>query len=286
MGLYYLRNPNTAIVSHTSRYILVQPNVEPTLLGVEDGPLLASILERASAPLSREELLSSASEETVELLVTWGALLQGTKEELSALFSVPHPAKPCRHLVLGVSGAISASTIAPLVIALVKTFCDELELIFTEAAQKFIRPEIFEYRGLRVWTEPFKTKGEIKVPHMYLANIAEMVLILPTSANTLFKLANGACSDLLSLVAVATRAPVVLAPSMNQRMRTNPAIARNLAQLRADGFYVIEPNFGSIASKGIMSAHEVGAMGVSESNITATLEAILVAHRLPPETQE
>ena len=281
---YYLRNPNTAIVSHTTHYLLVQPFRDPVFIDASEGVALKTLLQTTSTPTTKEQLLLLAAPESIDFLLECGALLEGTLEELQP--PRPEIKKVCRHLVFGVSGSVSAGAALPLALQLAQTFCEQLDVVFTAAAQKFVRPEMLQYRGLRTWTDAFAPKGEINVPHIHLANSAEMVLILPASANTIAKLATGACSDLLSLVVSATKAPVVIVPAMNLAMLTNPAIARNIEQLRQDGMYVIEPSLGVPASKGPHGLPEIGALGVNEFNITATLEAILVAHRLPPETEE
>src|SRR5262249_25094160 len=146
----------------------------------------------------------------------------------------------CRHLVVGITGAIGAASVAPLIFSLAREFCREIDIILTEAALSFLNPAPFEHYGLRTWTKPSERRAEITGPHIHPA-APEMVLVLPASARTIHKLAQGECSDLLSLVVAATRAPVVLAPAMNEAMWQSPAIARNVAQLRADGVYLIEP---------------------------------------------
>ena len=80
--------------------------------------------------------------------------------------------------------------------------------------------------------------------HVHLASRAEIIAVIPASAHALQRLATGACSDLLSLTVAATKAPVVLFPAMNANMWRHRAIARNVAQLRADGCYVVEPGPG------------------------------------------
>src|SRR5207249_11528339 len=96
------------------------------------------------------------------------------------------------------------------------------------------------YYGLPVWVDRFEARDGVNVPHMWLASRADVILIAAT-AHTIHRLATGACSDLLSLVVAATRAPIVIAPSMNPLMASQPAVARNSGQLRRVGYYVAEP---------------------------------------------
>ncbi len=152
-------------------------------------------------------------------------------------------AKPCKRVVLGVTGAIGAAQVVPLMAYLHRNFAERLDVVLTAAACKLVPPDVFRYFGVEAWTDTFAPRGEVNVPHMFLA-AADLVIIAPTSVNTIHKLATGACSDLLSLLVVATRAPVVLAPSMNMTMWENPAVAQNIETLRARGFYIVEPTIG------------------------------------------
>ena len=95
----------------------------------------------------------------------------------------------------------------------------------------------------------------------------------------LHKLASGACSDLVSLIVAATKAPVVVAPSMNPEMWTHPAIQRNVAQLRADGVWVIEPGLGF--EVGQRDAIGVGPANFQIGSLLRGLAAILHQHQPP-----
>jgi phosphopantothenoylcysteine synthetase/decarboxylase len=120
-------------------------------------------------------------------------------------------------------------------------FQNHLDVVLTEAAQKFVTRDLLESYGIRTWVDAFERRNDIYVPHVHLARSADCVLVMPASANSLHRFADGACTDLLSLLVAATHAPVVLAPAMNDAMWNNGAIQRNLQLLRADGMYVIEP---------------------------------------------
>ena len=101
------------------------------------------------------------------------------------------------------------------------------------------------------------------VPHIALAKNADLVAVMPATAGSISRLATGACSDLLSLVAIATTAPVVVAPTMNTAMWDNPAVRRNVDQLRADGVYVVEPTFFFEAAELVKGAPPLcGMLGV------------------------
>jgi 3-polyprenyl-4-hydroxybenzoate decarboxylase len=156
----------------------------------------------------------------------------------------PPRTAPRRRLVLGLSGAANAMHAPALCLSLIERSF-ELRLAATRTARRFVTAEALEsivhhrlYRG--VWDRD----PAVPVPHLALAEWAELVLVWPASATTLARIARGDCSDLVSAVAISTRAPVVIAPSMNPRMLAAPAVQRNLEQLRDDGFLIVHPAFG------------------------------------------
>ena len=82
------------------------------------------------------------------------------------------------------------------------------------------------------------------VPHLELAQWAGVVLVYPTTATTLSRIARGDCSSIVSALAISARVPVILVPAMNEAMFDAPSVRRNLAQLREDGFVVMHPSLG------------------------------------------
>ena len=95
-----------------------------------------------------------------------------------------------------------------------------------------------------VWTSLWQRDARAAVPHVALAEWAELVLVYPASATTLSRIATGDCSDLVAAIVAATRAPVVVVPSMNEAMYGSPAVQANLAALRDHGRYVVHPALG------------------------------------------
>jgi hypothetical protein len=83
-----------------------------------------------------------------------------------------------------------------------------------------------------------------RVPHLSLAQWADVIVVYPATATTLSRIARGDCSSIVSAVAVSARVPVILAPAMNEAMLDAPSVRRNLEQLRADGFFIMHPSFG------------------------------------------
>jgi phosphopantothenoylcysteine decarboxylase / phosphopantothenate---cysteine ligase len=281
MPVFYLRNPEAVAVSRQSAFLFICPGRDPLLLPDTRVEPLSELLRELTSPMPQELLEERLSEELLSFLVEAGILLaDGEREALlrRAGREAPRAERVCRHLVMGVTGAVGAIRAPAVARELFLDFCERLDVILTPAAQRFLNPEALRYLGIPVWTEAFAVRGEVNVPHIHLAS-AELFLIFPTSAHTLSKLAHGACSDLLSLTVAATRAPVVLVPAMNRAMLEHPAIARNLARLREDGMYIVEPAAGYEVSKGQEAEPELGGAGLNVGNLAATLEAILVAHK-------
>ncbi|MBO0347236.1 bifunctional phosphopantothenoylcysteine decarboxylase/phosphopantothenate--cysteine ligase CoaBC [Roseibium sp. CAU 1637] len=123
--------------------------------------------------------------------------------------------------------------------------------IMTSGAQQFITPlAVGALTGQPVYTELFDREAEQDVGHIRLARDHDMIIVAPATANLMAKMAHGMADDLASTVLLATDKPVLLAPAMNPKMWKNPATARNVATLKADGLNFIGPNAGEMAESG------------------------------------
>jgi phosphopantothenoylcysteine synthetase/decarboxylase len=177
--------------------------------------------------------------------------------------------------VVGVTGAVNAIHVVSLLPALYRRFCDRLDVVFTASSLRFVNPDALRYFGIGCWTDAFSPRGDVTVPHIHLARAAELVVVMPASAASLQRLASGACSDLLSLVVAATKAPVAVAPSMNHAMWSNEAVQRNVRQLRQDGVHVVEPALALEVSDKQEAQPEHGGMGLSAASAMEVLSALL-----------
>ncbi len=122
--------------------------------------------------------------------------------------------------------------------------------VLTPSAAKLVSPQLFEaLTGEPAWVDEFGHSRRAGMDHITLSEWAELLLIAPASADTLSRLSLGLADDLLTTVALATPAgvPRMLCPAMNPNMWSAPPIQRNLAQLRQDGWSIIEPNEGHMA---------------------------------------
>jgi SAM-dependent methyltransferase/3-polyprenyl-4-hydroxybenzoate decarboxylase len=217
--------------------------------------VLAFVLEpRSHAEIrSHVEALSGASLSDTTVLDDLLALLERTKVLVAASVAEPPRQTPQTRtrLVVGLCGAV-ASSLAPSLVGLLQQRDFELRVVATESALRFVQAEVLAalvHHPVRssMWPDqPAQpTLPTLPVPHINLAQWADVVLIWPATATTISRLATGDYSTLVSAVALSTRAPVVVVPSMNVEMYGNPAVQRNLAQLVADGMHVVHPGTGS-----------------------------------------
>jgi phosphopantothenoylcysteine decarboxylase/phosphopantothenate--cysteine ligase len=150
-------------------------------------------------------------------------------------------------ILLGVCGGIAAYKSAELTRLLIKAG-HQVEVVMTASATRFVTPMTFQaLSGHAVYTDVWDERPTNAMAHIDLSRRADVFLIAPATANTLFKIAHGACDDLISTLAAARTCPLVVAPAMNRQMWENPANQRNLAQLRADGVTVFGPADGDQA---------------------------------------
>jgi len=152
-----------------------------------------------------------------------------------------------KRIVLGVTGGIAAYKAAEFVRLLVKQEA-EVHVVMTRNAQEFITPLTFQtLSGNPVTTDPFTLVEETKIGHIALADLAELILILPATANIIGKIANGIADDFLSTMVMASKAPVLLVPSMNVNMWENQAVQKNIQTLIERGYHFVEPGTGELA---------------------------------------
>jgi phosphopantothenoylcysteine decarboxylase/phosphopantothenate--cysteine ligase len=151
-------------------------------------------------------------------------------------------------IVVGVGGGIAAYKAAELVRLFDKAGAS-VRVVMTERAQEFIRPLTFQALTRHpVFTNLFSLTEEASIGHIQLADAADLVVIAPATANVIARLAAGMADDALSAVCLATRARVLLAPSMNVNMWQHPLVQANLRRLMDEASYqVIAPGAGYLA---------------------------------------
>ena len=157
--------------------------------------------------------------------------------------------KSRRKVLLGITGGISAYKGPDLLRALMKAGC-EVEVVLTEEAERFVSPLVLStLAGRRIWQQRDFLSDDRgwEIPHITLADWADVVLIAPCTAETMANAAAGRGKDLLGSLLLAARSSVVLFPAMNVNMLAHPATARNREILHEMGYILAEPDTGSLA---------------------------------------
>ena len=150
-------------------------------------------------------------------------------------------------IVLGVSGGIACYKAVELVRLLVREGFT-VRVIMTREAMEFVTPLTFQtLSGHPVATEIFSLTQESQIGHINLADQADLFVLAPATANLVGKLAAGIADDLLTTVLMATRAPLLIAPSMNIHMYENPILQENIRKLKRVGYHFMEPVEGYLA---------------------------------------
>lgn len=161
--------------------------------------------------------------------------------------SVQPPRRPFvgRRVLLGVSGGIAAYKAIALARSLTQAGA-EVDVVLTGGGLEFVKPVSFEaLTGRRVHSEMYEP-GE-PLTHIRLAREADVVVIAPATANFIARAAAGMADDLLTAILLATRAPVVVAPAMNDRMYQHPQTRANIDSLARIGYSVVGPAAGPLA---------------------------------------
>ena len=152
-----------------------------------------------------------------------------------------------RTIILGVTGGIAIHKSLDVASQLVKSDAS-VHVVMTENATRLVQPLQFQVISRNpVLLDLFDVGTDWKPPHIDLADRADLLIIVPATANIIGKLANGIADDALSTVAVSVHCPVLLAPAMNGHMWQNPLVRRNIDTLKTHGFHFIEPASGDLA---------------------------------------
>lgn len=152
-----------------------------------------------------------------------------------------------RTIILGVTGGIAIHKSLDLASQLVKSGAS-VHVVMTENATRLVQPLQFQVISRNpVLLNLFDTGTDWKPPHIDLADRADLLAIVPATANIIGKLANGIADDPLSTVAVSVHCPILLAPAMNGHMYQNPFVQRNIDTLKKHGVHFIEPASGDLA---------------------------------------
>ncbi|RMB37209.1 phosphopantothenate-cysteine ligase /phosphopantothenoylcysteine decarboxylase [Sphingomonas sp. PP-F2F-G114-C0414] len=179
-----------------------------------------------------------------------------------------------KRILLIVGGGIAAYKAAEL-IRLLKTSGHAVRCVMTEAAHHFVTPmTLAALSEDKVYTTLWDLKDEAEMGHIQLSREADLIVVAPATADLIARMATGMANDLATTLLLATDTRVLVAPAMNVRMWQHAATVRNVAQLRADGITVLQPD------EGMMACGEFGPGRLPEPPaIVAAVEAMLTPPR-------
>ncbi|MBI3316051.1 MAG: phosphopantothenoylcysteine decarboxylase [Candidatus Omnitrophica bacterium] len=176
-----------------------------------------------------------------------------------------------KQILLGVSGSIAAYRACDLITAL-RDAGFSVTVAMTKDAHHFITALTLQsFSGNEVIEDFFALPGRVKPVHIELAKRSDLILIAPASADILAKLAHGFADDVLSCTALASDAPLVIAPAMNEKMYENKFTQENIGRLKAHGAHLVAPIHGHL----VCSDQGMGHLAENAAIVAAVKKALL-----------
>ena len=184
-----------------------------------------------------------------------------------------------KKILLAVTGGIAAYKSAELIRLFIKDDA-QVKVLMTKNAQEFITPLTLQTLSSHpVYRETFSLIKDFDIAHIALAQEADILVIAPATANIIGKIAAGLADDLLTTVVMATKAPVLICPSMNTNMYENVIVRENIQKLTSRGYHMMEADSGELACK----SEGVGRLP-ELSDIVEEVKSILTEKDLVGET--
>lgn len=172
-------------------------------------------------------------------------------------------------ILFGITGSIAAYKAAECVSQLTQLGHD-VHVVMTKSATELVGPRTFSALSRnRVHSDLWDPIENHLTEHIMLADIPDVAVIAPATANTIGKLANGVADEIMSTTFLAITAPVLIAPAMNVKMFEHPAVEANMERLRSFGYVFIEPGDGYLACGDIGK----GRMAEPDEVVAAVLAA-------------
>ncbi len=285
----YSRNRTARIVEQANTLYVLDARETLSRLDDDSAALARAVLKLLEVPHSREQLFV-ALEKLVggpvepakvvdDLLVFFqhsGAI--HTHPSTRGLVDDTSKLRPGLRVLLGITGAVQTMH-TPTLVSMLQADGHTVRVVMTAKARKFVREASLEaLTHHSVIHSLWSGRADAPAPHIQLAEWADVMIIAPASASTLARIAKGSCMDPVSATAVATRAPVLLAPSMNEAMFDAPSVQRNLDQLRDDGFLIVHPMTGHEVAAGPQDRIAMGGVMAGPSEIVRILRALCASH--------
>ncbi len=156
-------------------------------------------------------------------------------------------AKKEKNIILGITASIAIYKACDIIRRL-KDEGFQVSVIQTKESEELIKPIVFEsLSGNKVYRGLFDSPEAWDIEHISLAKKADLILVAPATANIIAKIACGICDDLLTCTICASKAPVLIAPAMNNDMYNNKITQANIGKLKSLGYKFIEPRKGKLA---------------------------------------
>jgi len=239
----WIRSQRASVVEIGDDIVLISRDGTVHRVAGDSAELARAVLDHLGTPRREADVIAHVEALAGEPLGERVAVVRQLLTLLAETGSVTHARdpqpRPGCNIVVAVCGAIAASA-APALVAALQRRGHTVEVAVTPTAARFVALDALSAIVQREpQTSMWPRAPHVPVPHVALAAWADLVLVYPATATTIARLAHGDFSELVAATALTTRAPVVLVPSMNPDMLAAPAVERNLALLRGDGFAII-----------------------------------------------
>ena len=160
-----------------------------------------------------------------------------------------------KNIILGITASIAIYKACEIVRRFLRDNVS-LTVVMTKNATRLISPQVFSSLiGGQVYWDGFTSRSNWEIEHISLAKRADLVLIAPATANIIGKIANGIADDLLTTTIMASRAPILIAPAMNENMYKSKIVQANIQKLKGFGFKFIEPTIGKLVCGDVGVGH-------------------------------
>ncbi|HTL37044.1 MAG TPA: flavoprotein [Kofleriaceae bacterium] len=297
----YIRSHRAAAVDVGGDVIVIGRDGRVFKLEAESAELARAVLAFVGQPRSEREVIAHLEalggeplgdrvdvvRQLLAMLAETHAITSTAAPAANANEATPRAGSTGLNIVIGITGAIAASSSPPLVSALQRKG-HTVEICVTPTAQRFVALDALTALAQReVHTSIWPRSPHAPVPHIALAAWADLVIVYPASGTTISRIAHGEFSELVAAVALTTRAPVVLVPSMNAEMLAAEPVQKNLDQLREHGFLIVHgvPSLEVADAPSVREPH-AGAAAPAPGEVVATIEALRAAALLERRSGE
>ncbi len=151
-----------------------------------------------------------------------------------------------KNLLLGISGGIAAYKVPFIVRELIKKGAN-VKVILTKNATQFLNPNLFTYLlNEPPYIDTFFSHSDFSMNHISFQKWADLLVVVPATANIIGKFSNGIADDLLTTTFLSVNCPILICPAMNSIMYSNPVVEENIKNLQNLGIHILEPEYGSL----------------------------------------